>query len=304
MRQPFVEDRIIINGIYYPFEAHRQRGDGQSMMAWPHLHKYIEMIYCTHNPITIYINGNETQMNKGDLAIINSDEVHYFSSLAEVGDYSEYIVVKFEPTILYTSMEAVFEAKYVLPFTINSSERQKIFTEDQIKDTDIPALVNEIVCEFSEKKYGFEIAVRTAIGRIFLWVLRYWNDKGIEFDMGSDFSKSTIETMQTVFEYVDKKYKEDISVATVAKECGMSYSYFSRFFKTVMKKNFNDYLNYVRINAAEKLLLTTNMNVTEIAQEVGFSTSSYFIQKFERYKKISPKQYRKLLIRPEEEAGA
>lgn len=93
--------------------------------------------------------------------------------------------------------------------------------------------------------------------------------------------------------HIDLNYKYDITAESAAKICNMSYSYFSRFFKTVMKKTFNEYLNFIRIVEAEKLLLTTNLNITEIAHETGFSTSSYFIQQFKRHKKISPKQFKK-----------
>jgi AraC-like DNA-binding protein len=60
-----------------------------------------------------------------------------------------------------------------------------------------------------------------------------------------------------------------------------------------MGKTFTNYLNYIRITEAEKLLLTTEMTMTEIAQETGFSSSSYFIQQFKQYKNISPSQFRK-----------
>jgi len=73
--------------------------------------------------------------------------------------------------------------------------------------------------------------------------------------------------------------------------CNLSYSYFSRLFTKIMKRSFREYLNYIRILNAEKLLTTSELNITEIAMMVGFSTSSYFIQQFKHYKEISPKQY-------------
>lgn len=58
-----------------------------------------------------------------------------------------------------------------------------------------------------------------------------------------------------------------------------------------MKQTFVDYLNYIRITEAKKLLLTTKMNVTEVALNVGYSNTSYFIRQFKRYNKLSPKQF-------------
>ena len=47
-----------------------------------------------------------------------------------------------------------------------------------------------------------------------------------------------------------------------------------------------------RINAAKKLLLTTDMSITDIALDTGFSDSSYFIKKFRRSTGITPYKYR------------
>ena len=63
-----------------------------------------------------------------------------------------------------------------------------------------------------------------------------------------------------------------------------------------MGKTFTEYLNYVRITEAEKLLLSTEMNITEVAAETGFSDSSYFIKQFRHFKNVSPKQFKKKFI--------
>ncbi|MFR2464209.1 MAG: helix-turn-helix transcriptional regulator [Clostridia bacterium] len=63
-----------------------------------------------------------------------------------------------------------------------------------------------------------------------------------------------------------------------------------------MQKTFREYLNFVRISEAEKLLLNTDLNITEIAMEVGFSSSSYFIEQFKQLKSISPKRFRQRLL--------
>ena len=51
--------------------------------------------------------------------------------------------------------------------------------------------------------------------------------------------------------------------------------------------------NEIRIREAEKLLVSTTQNVTEIASAVGFCTTSYFIKQFTKYLHVSPKQYQK-----------
>ena len=105
-----------------------------------------------------------------------------------------------------------------------------------------------------------------------------------------------IEQFKIVLDYVNKNYDQDISVAQMAKMCNMSYSYFSRMFKLIMKQGFREYLNFVRIKKSELLLFKTDLSITEIAIRTGFSSSSYYIQQFKIVKKISPKQFRKKFV--------
>jgi AraC-like DNA-binding protein len=76
----------------------------------------------------------------------------------------------------------------------------------------------------------------------------------------------------------------------------MSYSYFSRYFKSLIGKTFSEYLTYVRITEAEKMLLTTDLNITEVALESGYSNSSYFIAQFRVMKGMSPRQFKKKVL--------
>ena len=70
------------------------------------------------------------------MVLINSREVHSVYKMSE--DSIEYIVVKFDPNVLYSTSITVFETKYVFPFTLNESTHQKFFTNNEIKDTYIP----------------------------------------------------------------------------------------------------------------------------------------------------------------------
>lgn len=291
MESFYEEQKVMDKGVLYPFSGHIQEKCETGLMAPAHIHDYIEILYCLSGNIKIYLNGKDYNFNSGDMILINSREVH--SVFGEATDCSnKYIVIKFEPEVLYTTSKTIFEAKYVLPFTTSKSEHQKLFTQNEISETFIPELLHEIVREYTQKKYGFELAIRTHICKVFLWILRRWNDQGYGLNTDNTLNQNAMERLQMVFDYIDMHYQENITVTTVAHLCNMSYSYFSRFFKMIMKKNFSEYLNYVRITAAEKLLTITELNITEVSQEIGYSTSSYFIQQFKHFKNITPKQFK------------
>lgn len=98
--------------------------------------------------------------------------------------------------------------------------------------------------------------------------------------------------IQKVHEYIMSHYKEDISQEQVAKLVNMSPSVFSHFFKKSTKKTFSDYLNYIRIAYACKLLLETDQTIAQICFESGYDSLSNFNKQFRNRMNISPKQYR------------
>ncbi len=279
-------------GAVEPYITHIQRFTAASMGAYPHYHEYIEMLYCIEGVYDIWLNGKYFNFKKDDIVVINSCEVH---NIIAKGPGS-YLVVRFLPEIIHAASGSVFEIKYVTPFLVNNSRHQRVFTKEELSKTDIPQKMLEIHKEYTEKKYGYEIAIRTHINSIFLWILRYWNSKNIDLELDSSITSELSNKIQQVMDYISIHFAEPFTVMEAAKMCNVSYSYFSRIFKQVTKHSFSEYLNYVRIAEAEKLLATTDLSMTEIAMQTGFSTSSYFIEQFKNHKRISPKQFKKNLL--------
>jgi AraC-like DNA-binding protein len=285
----YVEKRDFSGDIPLQFSVHIQASTGAVTVAHAHIHNYIEILYALSGKYQILLNNKDYCFEAGDMVLINSNEIHNIISLSE--GLNHYIVVKFEPEMLYTTSQSLFEMKYVMPFILNESTHQKVFQKEDIEKTIIPETIYGMYQEYRNKKYGYELAIRANIYNLFLFILRWWNEQHIDLNINQEVSKDLVQRLQIVFDYIEENYQNDITALDMANLSNMSYSYFSRLFTKIMKRSFREYLNYVRISKAEKLLTTSELNITEVAMKVGFSTSSYFIQQFKQYKEISPKQY-------------
>lgn len=289
------EKKVVENGVSYNYLCHTEIVS-KAGNVWPaHYHNYIEILYGISGTYEVILNGKYHEFTKGDLVLINSKEVHQINSCYKDG--GQYIVLRFEPEVIYSNMfNNHLHLKYVLPFILETSKHQKVIKEEIIGTTFIPELIYEISKEFQTKTFGYELAIQNHIGRIFLWILRYFHETSSEF-MQSDLTDlSLINRLKPSFDYVSNHFNEEIKATHMSVLCNMSSSYFSRTFNSQMRMNFNEYVNYTRIMEAEKLLVSTTMNITEIANAVGFNTTSYFIKLFKDYKKISPKQFRKEFV--------
>ena len=285
------EEKVRIDGTDSPFLIHFQNTEAKHIATPAHMHEYIEMLYATAGKFEMWLNGVYYTFEKGDLVVINSREVHHVNCISE--ENGGYICARFVPEMLYTSSASAFEIKYVTPFIMNGSKHQRIFKKNEIENTFIPYLMHEMRDEYDKKQYGYELAVKTDISRIFLWIVRYWHARNADISNEYEMNEEMIGIIKKVLEYVSENYGDDIKAYEIAGMCNLSYSYFSRIFKQYMKKSFSEYVNFIRIMNAEKLLVSTDRPITDIASECGFGTSSYFIKLFRQSTGMSPMHFRK-----------
>ena len=96
-------------------------------------------------------------------------------------------------------------------------------------------------------------------------------------------------------QFIEANSQEDLSLAAVAKQAGMSTFYFCKMFKKVTGVNFARYVSCVRVEKAKNLLLNPNYRVSEIAFEVGFQSLTHFNRIFKSIAGQSPTEYRRHL---------
>lgn len=137
-------------------------------------------------------------------------------------------------------------------------------------------------------------AVEEALSRQEKWDKSKVIEKIIDDDL-IDISKNEIyiRSIKQAIAYIDDHYSNDISLNEVADHVHLNPSYLSTLFKSELNVSFSDYLTKVRIQRAKQLLLTTDLNVTEVAEEVGYNTPKYFNKVFKEHVGQTPSMFRK-----------
>jgi AraC-like DNA-binding protein/ligand-binding sensor protein len=92
--------------------------------------------------------------------------------------------------------------------------------------------------------------------------------------------------------YIRENYTRKVRLKEVADVSGLSAPYFSTVFKEEMGENLSDYLNRLRVDRAAKLLMETDLSLSEIAGSCGFEDQSWFSKIFKSYTGLSPGKYR------------
>lgn len=92
--------------------------------------------------------------------------------------------------------------------------------------------------------------------------------------------------------YVHNHRQEMVTMNDMARLCHLSPSYFSRLFRREMGENFINYVNRIKVQWAKERLRSSNDSVVQIAQELGYMDSSYFISVFKKFEGTTPLAYR------------
>lgn len=96
-----------------------------------------------------------------------------------------------------------------------------------------------------------------------------------------------------VVEFIEAHLGEDIGLAALAAEAGLSPHHFGKAFKASLGKPPCRYVNERRVDKAKEMLLSGHLSITEIAHEIGFSSHSHFSDMFRKVTGTTPSQFRR-----------
>jgi AraC-like DNA-binding protein len=91
---------------------------------------------------------------------------------------------------------------------------------------------------------------------------------------------------------IDSRFTDDLSIAGLAKRCGLSSTHFNRLFRQLLRMSPTDYVLALRIQKARQLLAVTGKSVAEVASETGFYDQSHFTKRFRQATGMTPVQFR------------
>ena len=107
-------------------------------------------------------------------------------------------------------------------------------------------------------------------------------------------------TIERTLEYINNNLTADLTLEGLASSANFNATYFHKLFKASTGKTLHEYVEDQRIKKSINLLISTDMTLTEIAYECGFSSQSYFSYAFKKKIGSAPREYaRKIQLKYE-----
>jgi AraC-like DNA-binding protein len=156
--------------------------------------------------------------------------------------------------------------------------------------TDFEQLLSRYIRLLLLKPFASDVEAQLILKQLMILLLR--DDLDCEQTFQFRAPRSLVETIKEIANYVAQNSSRVHSVDGLAARAGISKRYFSTKFKQIIGQSVQSYLIDVRLNRAEHLLRHSGLNVTEVANALGYSDIYFFSRQFKEHKGISPSKLR------------
>lgn len=256
-----------------------------------HWHKELEWTYVLEGRIRYQVNEQIHILEPGQGLLCNSNMLHTGHPVDE--EDCHYVSITFHPRLLEGYKNSFLKEKYVNRIVENPSIPCLALTSSSPWQQSIL----EKLCQI-EQLYHDQKNINDFDFQIYLLLMEIWRIVCGHVQNTSDaqLTARNMERLKQILTYIHENYQEKITLEDISSEVNICPSECCRFFKKHMRESLFDYLLNYRIEQSLALLGEGNCNITEAAEQCGFSSSSYFSRVFRERMGYSPREYQKLIL--------
>ena len=241
-----------------------------------HLHSHLEIFYFESGSGVLTSGETQLPLMPHCLVVANARHFHVQHSDPEGA-----------PLVYYNFAVDRLKLPGLSPNTI--SENTVEVHRFQNADNPFFRIIEQMLTEYNDKKFAYCEKINALFSELFIETIRLFSPS-----VHTEEKKATgSETLMLVKSYIDRHYAENLNLDLLTQISYMQKSHFLHSFKRQFQISPMKYLNLIRIENAKRMLLTSEKNISEIAREVGYNTSSYFSEMFLKEAGESPTAYRR-----------
>ncbi|WP_298365648.1 AraC family transcriptional regulator [uncultured Lutibacter sp.] len=252
-----------------------------------HFHPQYELTFMIQSSGIRYVGDSMQQFNRGDLVLVGKNVPHSWKTIDAKNKPVKCVIIQWDDSLLLNWL-------------------------DKPEFTSIKKLL-------SKSSYGISFDVETALSlensfsaiyeqSPFERILTFLNilnvlatSASIELlagpSFGKDLSLKESTRVNVINSYIKDNFQNEPSLTELSNKLSLSKEAFCRFFKKTFDKTYSSYVNEYKITIASKMLIETDLSVSQVGYASGFNNLSFFYRQFKKYKQKSPNAYRQLYQR-------
>ncbi len=254
-----------------------------------HWHNSIEILYVLRGSINVNVDADSFEVLEREMEIINVDEAHRI--------YSDE-----DNRVLIFNIDPYFFEKYYKD--INNIFFYTSSTDDGAQDGEEYDLLRnflaKLLCEAVQKLDDYDKEIESILIDLLYHLINNFHYLTYEKEELKEKTEQ-LARYHRISKYIFNNYDSNITLQEIAKKEFLSPHYLSHEIKYATGNSFTDLVNQTRVEESVKLLLDSDLSISDISDEVGFSHVRYLNKNFKNYYGCTPLQYRKKNKLTEEE---
>ena len=265
--------------------ASRHTARPDDVIPW-HWHEELELVLITEGQMNLKTPSVSLLLQKGDVAAINSNTLHYAAAAPECSLHA----LVFSPALITGGSDSAFAKKYIRPLLSCRS-----FSVCRM-GPDAGEPVSDWFCRafdaLANDRRGFEFVVREQLSHI---CFHLYETFAAQMETGNAAWDRNSMRIRKMLDFLQERYADRISLKEISGAADLSERECLRCFQTMLQISPVQYLLKYRVmRAAEMLLADPASSISEIAVSCGFDSPSNFTKRFRRFYACTPREYRHL----------
>jgi AraC-like DNA-binding protein len=245
-----------------------------------HWHDFFEMSLIIKGTGNHYLNGSEQTIGPGSIFFLTPVDLHTIDPLGESLwlynlIFSDNLISEKLRDFMLTNM-----GDQSLTATLTGEQFKEIRTEYEWIENEIQAYLP-----------GQDILVHSAIERMLILIYR----QAISTKNNGTAIQNLHPGLRKALYYMQHHFREPLLLNEVASRANLAPRYFSELFHTQTGQTYQAYLQELRVRFARKLLVSTQLPITEVYLRSGFGSFSQFNRVFRQQYNHAPREYRQSL---------
>ncbi|GGD52414.1 AraC family transcriptional regulator [Paenibacillus nasutitermitis] len=253
-----------------------------------HFHEFAELSITYKGNGKKVVNNVECTLEPGTLTLILPNQFHesYNGSNMQLLAYT----CMFEMNILQSTDCGSLLNTYMADNDNETPIHCRLNDEDY---SSVLRLMEDMMAEYVNVRLGRNEMLRSKLIEVIILMMRNLNHQLPPPHIGPRIHDRK-NRIQDVLQYIHLHFMQPLSLNMIADHFNLQPTPISRMFKKKTGQSVSDYLQILRINRAASLLCTTEMNITDVAYEVGYENYRTFSRAFRLMKGITPTEFRQL----------
>ena len=279
-----------IDNPHLPVLAYVADSNHHSLGAPIHIHDEMEFVYVISGKMVHRVQAEQYTVDAGEILFVNALSPH--SSWDVDPGHTKVCVIQFHPRVLGYETESNNLVHFL---STQLCDGQLISPKMHVDIDKLRQLILDIVGEIQERHAMYDFFVKSHIYSLVAILGRNNIIERINFYQPNDLA-GIDNNMARLLQYIDEHFTQEISVESISNTFNYDYHYFCRMFKRKTGKTFSEYMGFLRIHTAEWLLITTDNTVSDIGNQIGYSSHKSFLRAFKKKNNMIPTEYRRRLL--------